>query len=438
MEAESNKLVLAPYVKVVVGDENSLIYDFKQGRAFQVTRTAGSFLNALFSQENSKRANPTKWRKKVEKKVSEQSLSTLDKFIKKLKELDILIHLNEFSSEESFGAELEPNAPPNSPTYCSLELTSRCNFHCPHCYLGTKDSTNDLDFESICKILDQAKRMGVNKVHLTGGEIFVRKDIEKIIRTTYDHGFDIEISTNGSLVSSSLLKRIKQYVTRFRVTVYGFTQDIYSLISDNSSAFNRVFSFINELEGQKSSEVQLNFTIAPFNHQEHDKFIQFVEDRDFEHTVGKTLPIGLASENNEDMSKPGYKSLITELERERIDEEDIGFRLQACDSEQICILSSGEITPCLLLRKPEFILGEIGRDTLKDVWHERIIPFLNSLHVDKMDACSRCKYKYLCGGGCPALWKGDETESSQCMIPTRREFTKGDFTRDYILKSCKL
>lgn len=437
METESEKFVLAPYVKVVVGGENSIIYDFKHGEAYQITETAGKFLNVVFSQKNFGEANPTKWRRKIEERFSTQNLRHLDKFLKKLKEFDILIYSNEYSIKDTFESELETNVSSKSPSYCSLELTSRCNFSCPHCYLGAKSSPHDLDFESICKILGQIKRMGIKKVHLTGGEVFVREDIEEIIRTTYNHGFDIEISTNGSLVSPSLLKRIKEYVTRFRVTVYGLTPDIYRLISDSSGAFNRVFSFINELKKQNSSEVKLNFTIAPFNYQEHDRFLQFVEDRDFEHKVGKTLPIGLAS-GNMDMLKPGYRSFIEELEGEKIDEEGIGFRLQACDSEQICVLSSGKITPCLLLRKPEFILGDICQDTLKTVWHERALPFLNSLHVDKMDVCDSCEYKYLCGGGCPALWQGDKTESSQCRVPTRIDFTKGEFTRKYILKSCKL
>lgn len=57
-----------------------------------------------------------------------------------------------------------------------IELTTRCNFRCKHCFIDDygKDGFSK---EEIFMLLDNLRKFGVYAVEFTGGEIFTRPDI---------------------------------------------------------------------------------------------------------------------------------------------------------------------------------------------------------------------------------------------------------------------
>lgn len=65
----------------------------------------------------------------------------------------------------------------------TIELTSRCNFKCRHCYIS--DFTNKgLSLNEIEKVLDDARKLGTYTIVYTGGEVLLRKDFIDIISLT--------------------------------------------------------------------------------------------------------------------------------------------------------------------------------------------------------------------------------------------------------------
>ena len=61
------------------------------------------------------------------------------------------------------------------PFILELELTRRCNLKCVHCYAEAEDHwfKDELNFEEINCILDQAVEIGIPEISLTGGEVFL-------------------------------------------------------------------------------------------------------------------------------------------------------------------------------------------------------------------------------------------------------------------------
>ena len=68
----------------------------------------------------------------------------------------------------------------------NFELTARCNFNCPMCYVHMtpeqlrETGRNELTAQQWLNIAKQARDMGMVFALLTGGEPFVRKDFYEI------------------------------------------------------------------------------------------------------------------------------------------------------------------------------------------------------------------------------------------------------------------
>ena len=91
---------------------------------------------------------------------------------------DELILFNELKSSSFFSDSNQRNI-----DSAYLHITSHCNLKCKGCY-SLEDERNkkvDLSFEEICSILKNLKIAGMKNLVLSGGEVFLRKDIKEIL-----------------------------------------------------------------------------------------------------------------------------------------------------------------------------------------------------------------------------------------------------------------
>ena len=84
------------------------------------------------------------------------------------------------------------------------EATMRCNLHCEFCYVG--DLLNiegqwreELSVDALRKAFPEQDGLQVN---LTGGEIFMRKDIMSVLALFEEKGYDCGcLTTNGTIIT---------------------------------------------------------------------------------------------------------------------------------------------------------------------------------------------------------------------------------------------
>ena len=93
-----------------------------------------------------------------------------------------------------------------------FELTSRCNERCIHCYIpnAKKDKGKDMSFNQFCNIIDQFAEMGGIHVSLSGGEVFLHKDIIKIIQYCREKDMEICILSNLTSLKDEQIPFIKE------------------------------------------------------------------------------------------------------------------------------------------------------------------------------------------------------------------------------------
>ncbi|UII23809.1 GTP 3',8-cyclase MoaA [Fulvivirga ligni] len=92
-------------------------------------------------------------------------------------------------------------------TYLRMAVTDRCNLRCYYCmpaeginYLPKKEL---LTYEEMLKLAQVFCEMGVNKIRITGGEPFVRRDLMSFLRQLSETAGlnELHITTNGVLTA---------------------------------------------------------------------------------------------------------------------------------------------------------------------------------------------------------------------------------------------
>jgi radical SAM protein with 4Fe4S-binding SPASM domain len=88
----------------------------------------------------------------------------------------------------------------SAPVAVYMEITNRCNLHCPHCYKGSTP-TGVLPLGRQLEIIDELRELGVFELRLTGYEPVLCRDFEVVANHAKRLGFYLVVNTNGSYPS---------------------------------------------------------------------------------------------------------------------------------------------------------------------------------------------------------------------------------------------
>ena len=152
----------------------------------------------------------------------------------------------------------------------NFELTARCNFNCPMCYVHMTQEQlkasgrEELTAQQWLEIARAAKDRGMVFALLTGGEPLVRKDFFEIYDGMREMGIMISINSNGSMLKGDVLEHfLEAPPVRFNISLYGGSNETYRKMC-GLSAYDQVKENIRRLR-QAGVDVSLNLSITPYN-----------------------------------------------------------------------------------------------------------------------------------------------------------------------------
>ena len=182
----------------------------------------------------------------------------------------------------------------------SFEVTGKCNLNCFYCCRGYLNSTEkiskEISTELIISTIQQAREQGCESFLFTGGEAFVKEDLDKILSEC--EGCFVEIYSNGTLIAEPKnIELIKKYVSRLTVTIDGTnSHNFYRTGSDFLKIINNIKKFMTK---DKSL-----FLITHYN----KIFQQIKPDKVYLIIDGKIIKQGNLSLIKE-IEKKGYKNI---------------------------------------------------------------------------------------------------------------------------------
>ena len=132
------------------------------------------------------------------------------------------------------------------PFTASFELTPFCNFRCNMCYIRLDPEVaaqqgKMLTTQQWIQLAEDAKKMGVFCLEVTGGEPTTRQDFPVLYRTFAELGYFIILRSNGYLIDEKMIDLLRQFPPReISVTIYGASDETYEKVCGITDGFTVV------------------------------------------------------------------------------------------------------------------------------------------------------------------------------------------------------
>ena len=150
--------------------------------------------------------------------------------------------------------------------YVRLAVTDRCNLRCQYCMpahgIEIVPRKELLTYKEMYRIIRVLTELGVNKIRLTGGEPFVRKDFVGFLEMLSFNDLleDINITTNGALISNHIDRLEKlQKVKNINLSIDSLQANKFNEIT-RRNVFNEVFKTMEALE-KSTMNLKLNVVV---------------------------------------------------------------------------------------------------------------------------------------------------------------------------------
>ncbi len=150
--------------------------------------------------------------------------------------------------------------PQNTTTLNTLqvELTSKCNLQCIHCYQQVFENDKCLTFNRLKAIVDNAKENGFFRICLTGGEPLLHPDFFRILSYLNTMNFIIEIYTNGYLLTDEIIRHLATCnVGLVKVSIDGVDTHTHNVIRRSNMDFSILLNKILKLK-ESGINVKIN------------------------------------------------------------------------------------------------------------------------------------------------------------------------------------
>ena len=166
------------------------------------------------------------------------------------------------------------------PTVASIELTTKCNFMCIHCYLDDKRAVDDeMTTSQILAVIDKLSEAGMLIVTFTGGEPLLRHDFKDIYVYAKKKGMQVEIFTNGFLLNEEMLQLFREYPPlEIDISLYGATDKKYEEVTGVKGAFTRIKCNIKRY---KENGINMALKAPIMSNLEHDMSDLFALAKEF-------------------------------------------------------------------------------------------------------------------------------------------------------------
>lgn len=149
-----------------------------------------------------------------------------------------------------------------------IELMSKCNLQCVHCYEESCRWKDNLTTSQIKQIVDQLVEMGTLSLFLTGGEAMLRNDFDDIYRYIREQGILVTILTNGTTITEEKIALFKEYPPLLLdISIYGASEETYQQVCRVKGAFDR---FMKGLSLLKNNSIPFTLKTVLMRENKHD------------------------------------------------------------------------------------------------------------------------------------------------------------------------
>ncbi len=347
---------------------------------------------------------------------------------------------NEFLTDEEYPHVYD------GPKSIDVSLTGKCNLHCDYCfYANEMHGRPDLPKDEWFRFFEELKGLAVKDLVLSGGEVFVRKDLFELIDNLIENRMRYSILSNGTLITEEIIEKLTEKKRRLRldsiqVSIDGSCPEVHDK-SRGVGSFDKAIRGLRLLK-EAGLPVTSRVTINRYNVDDLENVVKLLLDDIGLYSIGTNdaVPMGAGCDNQSSITLTPdqqlkailkmheldlkYEGRITasagplakwkmygEMERAKATgEKPEGWQMGyltacGCHYSKISIHHDGIISPCNML--PGLEMGRINRDPIKKIWkNHKILKELKDrrqIPMREVPGCEDCEWAEYCNGSCPGL-----------------------------------
>ncbi len=325
-------------------------------------------------------------------------------FVKELVERQIIVEVEAPTQIEITTPDNVPyrvNKQAHSLDFLWLELTNRCNLKCVHCYAGSGEERYEdkMQVDEWCQVLFDASLAGARRVQFIGGEPLLYPRFLSVVACAVDAGFEeIEIFTNGLLVTEILLESLRKYQgVRFALSLYSDKPEVHDAITKVRGSWRKTVDSIKLLK-EYGFHTRVEMVVMRQNQNEVGSTVRFLRELGVYSKIPDVIrPTGRGKER---VLQPTRKEVWHLRVRTAPDfRTDLPSFLNAmfwnsCWAGKLTVTAEGDVLPCIFARN--IIIGSVKEQRLVDILKSDLLRKYWSITKDQVKICKDCEYRYAC------------------------------------------
>jgi radical SAM protein with 4Fe4S-binding SPASM domain len=321
------------------------------------------------------------------------------------------------------------------PIEMTFVINLACATDCIYCYANRKERYIPLPTKRILEIIDDAKSLKMKNFTISGGELFLHKDWEVILKRTIESGFAPTISTKVPIDEETIIKFKATGLKKIQISLDSFDpKTLTTHLKTGSDYVNRVTKTLDLL---KKHEIEVVIHTILTNYNTSLKNIRQLLSKLNSYPnisairfdpVGYSLYVDPVVNQKNMLSAKDCVRISTALEELKIDFPKIragsfptigdSFRLpekefkkrSKCSGNlsQFVLLPDGKVTYCEeLYWKEEYIIGDISSQSIEEMWSGSAKDVFDRKQecFQKSSACFSCEDFHNCQGSPGVCWK---------------------------------
>jgi len=286
--------------------------------------------------------------------------------------------------------------------------------------LDAPEIKQELSYDEITNVVDQARKMGCQRWYISGGEPMIRPDFKEIFEYITSHSNYYLINTNGTLITPEIARLMKKKGRKW-IALYGATATIHDRITRNPGSFEAMLKGCAYLQ-EAGADFMVQVIPMKGNYHQYEEMITFAQTLTPYWRVGATWLFLSASrdskKNNEIRGQRLSPQEVCKLEEPNCfymeslennkdhnylcNSEDLGL-FSKCISKRndFHIDSYGQISFCKSV-KDLSLRFDLRKGSFKEAW-ETFIPSLKKkakINDEYLNNCESCDLKNDCSW-CP-------------------------------------
>lgn len=232
-----------------------------------------------------------------------------------------------------------------------LEITSRCNLECVHCYADSSPNPTQTDIltpEHYFNLLDEAAELGCTKVQFIGGEPTTVKELPDLIRFAKQKKFEfVEVFTNGVALNNDLIDCFVENQVNVATSFYSNQSRIHDAITARNGSFLRTSEALKRLVS-RGVDVRVGIIAMQENAGQVENTKRYLQEIGISH-------IGV------DRLRSFGRGVRSEIGRSMSMNELCG----SCWQGSLCVFPDGNAAPCIMSRN--WPVGSVLKNSLREI-----------------------------------------------------------------------